>query len=205
MVRKNNRTKEQGAETKKLLYECADQLFRQCDFKDVSVETITRMAGVTKGTFYVHFESKDALYVALFSNYVRRLDTQYQDFLDTLPPEMSSGDIMLAFIKVIIDLMTTQIGYDRLKTVYQLQLANTMDMEVVKGYGRRVYTIFQEVLERGIRQGEFKTELSLEVLTRHFVMDIRGLTYEWCIRYPDFDLKQEAETHFQLLLCGIRA
>ena len=79
-VRKNNRAKEQGAETKKLLYECADQLFQQRNFADVSVEAITRMAGVTKGTFYVHFASKNALYVELFSAYAERMDAQYEAF-----------------------------------------------------------------------------------------------------------------------------
>lgn len=37
-----------------------------------------------------------------------------------------------------------------------------------------------------------------------FIMAIRGLTYEWCIRYPDFDFKKEAQAHFWLLLDGIR-
>ena len=204
-VRMNNRTKKQGAETKKLLFESADKLFRQCEFKDVTVETITRMAGVTKGTFYVHFESKDALYVQLFSTYVERLDTQYGAFLDTLRPEMSSSETVLAFVEEIIDLMITQIGYDSLKTVYQLQLASTINMESVTGFERRIYPFFQEVLERGIQQGEFNTALSLDALSRHFVMAIRGLTYEWCIRYPDFDFKQEASAHFRLLLEGIQA
>jgi len=204
-VQKNNRTKEQGADTKKLLFRCADQLFQQCEYKDVTVEAITRMAGVTKGTFYVHFESKDALYLALFAAYVERMDTQYKAFLDALPGELSSGDMILALIQEVTDLMITQIGFDKLKMVYQLQLTTVMDMESVKGYGRRLYAIFKEVLERGLRRGEFKAELSLEVLNRHFVMAIRGLTYEWCIRYPDFDLKQEAVAHFRLLLQGIQA
>jgi len=202
--KKNNRTKEQGAETKKLLFESADKLFRQGEFKDVTVEAITRMAGVTKGTFYVHFESKDALYIQLFSGYVERLDTEYGAFLDTLPPEMPSSETVLAFVEEIIDLMVTQIGYESLKTVYRLQLASTMNMESVTGYERRIYPFFQEVLERGIRRGEFNTAFSPEAMSRHFVMALRGLTYEWCIRYPDFDFKQEALAHFRLLLEGIQ-
>lgn len=203
-VRKNNRTKEQGADTKKLLFECADKLFQKCEFKDVTVETITRMAGVTKGTFYVHFESKDALYLELFAAYVERMDSQYKAFLDTLPPELPSSAMMLAFVQEIIDLMIKQIGFDKLNMVYRLQLTSMMNMESINGYGRKLYALFQAVLERGIRQGEFKTEMSLDALTRHFVMAIRGLTYEWCIRCSDFDLKQEAAAHFQLLLEGIR-
>lgn len=203
--KKNNRTKEQGAETKTLLFACADKLFVQHDYKDVSVEAITRMAGVTKGTFYVHFESKDALYAELFSGYVERLDTQYGAFLDNRSSGVSTRETLLAFVEEIIDLMITQIGYDRLKTVYRLQLASTINMESVTGHDRRIYPFFQEVLERGIQKGEFNTALSLEDTSRHFVMAIRGLTYEWCIRYPDFDFKQEALAHFRLLLEGIQA
>ncbi|MGE4484462.1 MAG: TetR/AcrR family transcriptional regulator [Oscillospiraceae bacterium] len=204
-MEKNNRTKEQGAETKRKIYQCAERLFRQYDYQDVSVKAITDMARITKGTFYVHFESKDALYIELFSAYAERMDAQYKAFLDTLPSEMSSGDMMLVFVNELVDLMVTQVGYDNLRTIYRLQLTDTISMESVKGYGRTLYTLFQKVLERGIRQKEFKAELSLEALTHHFVMAIRGLTYEWCIRYPDFDFKQEAVAHFQLLLYGISA
>lgn len=76
-------------------------------------------------------------------------------------------------------------------------------MDAVKGYGRKLYGLFQKMLERGIRRHEFMSNLPPEVLTRHFVMSIRGLTYEWCIRYPEFDFKQEASAHIRLMLEGI--
>lgn len=57
------------------------------------------MAGVTKGAFYVHFESKDALYIELFLAYADRMDAQYEAFLDSLPPQMSSGEICSLSLK----------------------------------------------------------------------------------------------------------
>ncbi len=200
-----NRKKEQGAETKKKLYESAEKLFNKYDFANVSVETIAETAGVTKGTFYVHFESKDALYISLFSDYVARLDLDYRTFLDSLPPDMPASDTLMAFVKEIIDLMVNRIGYNNLRTVYKLQLTNKVDMETVSGYGRELYKTFGDVLKHGIQRGEFKTSLPLETLTRHCVMAIRGLTYEWCIRYPDFDLKEQTLMHFKILLTGIMA
>ena len=101
-------------------------------------------------------------------------------------------------------LLPTAALADGLKTVYRLQLAGMINMESVTGYERKIYLFFQEVQERGIQKGKFNTALSPEALSRHFVMAIRGLTYEWCIRYPNFDFKQEALAHFQLLLEGIR-
>lgn len=202
-IRKNNRTKEQGAETKKQLYACAEELFRMHDYQDVSIETITSMAGVTKATFYVHFESKDALLLEMLIDYVEKMDTQYKDFLDSLPDDMASDAVMLTLVDKIVALMTDQLGCDNMRAVYRGQLSRTMNTEAVKGYSRKLYSIFQEVLERGMQRQEFSIELQPEALTRHFVLAMRGLTYEWCIRYPDFDLKQEAAEHIRLLLRGI--
>lgn len=199
----NNRTKEQGAETKKRLFECAEKLFQQYDYKDVSVEAITKAAEVTKGTFYVHFDSKDALYIALFSTYVEYLDLDYMSFLDNLPPDLPAADTLLAFVGEIIDLMLNKVGYDNLRTVYKLQLTNVLDMHTITGYGREIYKLFSDILDRGIQRGEFKASLPLEILTNHFVTAIRGLTYEWCMRYPDFNIKEQVLAHFRLLLYGI--
>lgn len=200
---KPNRKKEQGAETKKRLYESAEKLFQQYDYKDVNIEAITEAAGVTKGTFYVHFNSKDELYVALFSTYVERLDMDYEAFLDNLPPDLSTANTILAFAADIVDLMVDKVGYDNLRTVYKLQLTSIVSTETIKGYGRKLYKMFSDLLDQGIQKGEFKTSLPLDILTKHFVMSIRGLTYEWCIRYPGFDLKEQVLTHFRLLLDGI--
>ncbi len=59
--RKNNRTKQQGAETRKLLYACAEKLFQEYDYQNVSVESITRMARVTKCTFMCILNSRKIL------------------------------------------------------------------------------------------------------------------------------------------------
>jgi len=202
-IKKNKRTKEQGAETKIQLYRCAEALLVKQDYDDVSVENITKMAGVSKGTFYVHFDSKDELYIAILTQFVENVDEQYERFLYALSPEITSYDRMLALVEGTIDIMTNQIGYKNLKTLYRLQISKTISTEVVNGYNRRLYSFFAQVLKQGIDQGEFMSDLSLETLTQHFVMAIRGLTYEWLIRYLDFDLKKEANTHFQLLLDGI--
>ena len=199
----NNRTKEQGAETKKRLFECAEKLFQQYDYKDVSVERITKAAGVTKGTFYVHFDSKDALYIALFSTYIESMDMDYTAFLDNLAPDLSAADTLMTFVGEIVDIMLDKVGYDNLRTIYKLQLTNALDMHSITGYGRKVYKLFNDILDLGIQRGEFKTSLPLEILTKHFVAEIRGLTYEWCIRYPDFNLKEQVQEHFRLLLYGI--
>lgn len=201
----SRRKTKKGEKTKQKLFTAAAMLFNQYDFREVTVDRIVEEAGVAKGTFYIYFESKDALIAAFISDYVRKVDTDYRAVLNSFSPDTSSSQILLQLIGKIADTLTEAIGYTSMKTVYQLMLTADMEMSAVKGYDRELYQIFADVLERGMERGEFRPTLSPDELARHFVIAIRGLCYEWCIRYPDFDLKAQVLAHFQILLDGIKS
>ncbi len=200
-----NKRKAQGAETKQRIYDIAEKLFAERDSTDVSVQDITDEAGITKGAFYVHFDSKDALIALLLADYAARADAEYKTFLETLPSDTPAPEALLALIEKIADVLVGTIGCENMKKTYQMLLAGTTGPDAVKGYNRELYTLLNGILEKGIQRGEFKSILTAETLSRHFVMAFRGLTYEWCIRHPEFDLKQQAVDHFKLLLQGILA
>ena len=198
------RKKEKGERTKRKLFESAAQLFTRYEFDDVTVDAIVEAAGVSKGTFYIYFESKDALIASFLSDYVSNVDADYKAHLDSLPEGTKASDMLLSLIEKIADVLTDTIGCHRMKIVYKVQLTGAANMEAVKGYNRELYHMFSHLLGKGIESGEFNTALPLDILTKHFVMAIRGICYEWCIRYPDFDLKEQALTHFKILLKGIQ-
>jgi hypothetical protein len=127
----------------------------------------------------------------------------YRAVLASFPPNTPVSQMLLGLIGKIADTLTDEIGHASMRTVYKLQLTGSVDMSAINGYDRELYHIFADLLDNGLQKGEFQTGLSLSTLTRHFVMAIRGITYEWCIRYPEFDLKEQALTHFKLLLSGI--
>ncbi len=191
-------------DTRQKIYKSAEKLFASYAYHKVSVDEIVKMAGVAKGSFYVHFASKDALIAALISDYVAGLDTDYKDYLASLPDDTPAEATLLSFIGKIADVLIDHIGIGNMQAVYKAQITNDMNMEAVMDYNRDIYKMISSILERGIRRGEFKTDVPVEILTRHFMMAIRGVTYEWCIRYPDFDYKAEAMQHFRLLLDGLR-
>lgn len=201
--KKLHKKKEQGAETRKKLYDCAKQLFTERDYASVSVKNITDEAGITKGAFYVHFESKDALIAILIADHTVQTDTDYKTFLETLPEDMPTSEVLLALTQKIVDELEDTISCENMKKVYQMLLAGTVDTKAVKGYGRELYSLFYSILDKGIRRGEVASSLPLEKLSRHFVMAIRGVSYEWCVRYPDFNLREQAIEHIRLLIEGI--
>ena len=56
-----SRRERKKLETYTRLYECAMELFRQQGYEQTSVEQITQLADVGKGTFYNYFQSKEAV------------------------------------------------------------------------------------------------------------------------------------------------
>ncbi|WP_324824834.1 TetR/AcrR family transcriptional regulator [Sinanaerobacter sp. ZZT-01] len=202
--KKLDKRKAQGAETKKKLYEIAERLFTESNFSDVNVEDITDEAGITKGAFYVHFESKDALIAILIADHAARADVHYKTFLESLPDDMPSSLVLLALAERIADTLANTFGCKNMTKIYQMLLSGTAGTEAVKGYGRELYALVYSILEKGLRSGEFTSSLPPETLSRHFVMAIRGVSYEWCVRYPDFDLREQAMEHIRLLIEGIQ-
>lgn len=55
------RTKEEAAETKAQIIDCAAKLFRENGIAQTSVADVMKAAGLTHGGFYRHFGSKDEL------------------------------------------------------------------------------------------------------------------------------------------------
>ncbi|HHU05279.1 MAG TPA: TetR/AcrR family transcriptional regulator [Clostridiales bacterium] len=191
--------------TMRKLFDSAAVLFSKYEFDDVTVDAIVESAGVAKGTFYLYFKSKDALIAAFLLDYVSRLDAEYKRHLDSQPRGASASDLLLSLTEKIADMVTGAIGYNRMKTAYKVMLAHDVNMDTITGYNRFLYEISADVIRRGIENGELQSSLSPDVLARHYVTAIRGICYEWCIRYPDFDLKEHALTHVRIMLNGICA
>lgn len=200
----SNYKSKKGEKTKQRLLESATQLFEKNDFTNVTVDAIVEAAGVSKGTFYIYFESKDALIADILSDYVTIVDSDYKKYLSSITSGAKADDMMLSLISKICDVLVNTIGRDNMSIIYKLQLDKTFNTDSIKGYNRDLYQIFSDVIQLGLNQGIFHTEIPLQTITNHFVMAIRGISYEWCIRYPNFDLEEQALLHFQFLLKGIQ-
>ncbi len=192
--------KEKAVQTKNKIYASAEKLFIQYGFENVNVDDIVKNAGVAKGSFYVHFESKDALIAIFINEYVNKVDTDYKTYLDSLPYDMIPCEVLLSLVGKIADVITKSIGSENMKTLYKIQILNDIKTDALINYNRDLYKIFYDIISNGMNQNVFKSNLVAQEIARHFVITYRGLVFEWCIRYPDFDLKEQALRLFKILL-----
>ncbi len=198
-----NKRKIQYNETEEKLYACAKELFQKYGYKNVTVDSIVEAAGVSKGSFYVHFQSKNALLSQLIFDYINRADLSYETFLENIPQAKTASDILIALVEKIATYLSEDIGPESMTMLYEILLAKEENADPVLSYNRRLYKLFTQVITKGIDEKEFAETIDVDTIIKHSIISLRGLTYEWCLRYPDFDLKDHAVKHFQLLLSGI--
>ncbi|HHW32160.1 MAG TPA: helix-turn-helix transcriptional regulator [Clostridiaceae bacterium] len=100
-----SKMKQQAIETKNRILEAARQLISKHGFNNVSVDAIVE-AAVSKGAFYVHFESKDALVAELINDYTNLADISYKSFLATISDQKSVFDVLLLLAGGITDFLS---------------------------------------------------------------------------------------------------
>ncbi|HEX8430685.1 MAG TPA: TetR/AcrR family transcriptional regulator [Longimicrobium sp.] len=147
------------------ILEAAMDMFVERGFAATRMEEIARRAGVTKGTVYLYFPSKEALFKAAVENNIlpileerERLAAEWNG---------SSADLLAASIRRWWEVM----GTTRLRCVPRLMAGEAANFpELASFYMEHVVyrsrRIFESVLHRGIASGEFRPELDVPTAGR---------------------------------------
>ena len=153
--------------TKKKIFEAARHLIIKYGIENVSVDSIVEAAGVSKGTFYVHFESKDALLAALVNDYTQMADMEYSSFLNAHIDHKSVFETLLLLAEEISSFIEDNIGIDSMRALYKAHLTKTIDTTSALSYNRKIYDLLRRVLEKGVHQGELREDISIDSLAKH--------------------------------------
>jgi AcrR family transcriptional regulator len=180
-------------------------VFVERGFAATKLEDVARRAGVTKGTIYLYFENKEALFKAV----VR----------ETIVPVIAKGEAVAqaftgsarALFERLVREYWRLVGETALAGIPKLMMAEAGNFpELARFYYEEVavrgHRLMASVLERGIKQGEFRpvdvavaAKLAMAPLM-HAVIARRA--FAACM--PEgFDVGNYLDTHIDLYLHGI--
>jgi AcrR family transcriptional regulator len=191
--------KQQAEETRRKLAETALQLFSSRGYDRVAVDDICREAGVSKGTFYVHFKSKDQVLVEEFLE----LDRFYLDSLPEIGKIETGVERLIALGRYSLRHLSS-LGKDYLKVAYSSQIAPGRGPSPVASKARASYKVALRLVREAQKRGELRSDLSSEEITLTLVRAIRGIVFEWCLLDGRFDLEQAGESLLKILIDGLR-
>lgn len=178
--------------TKAKLFDTAIALFSEHGFDKVTIDDITQQAGVSKGNFYTHFESKESVLVEQF----RRIDEYYVQVFEASDKNLTALEQLYLFFDTMVDYCANQCGITVMKIVYSNQISLGEHKHILVGTGRQIYIILRRITQLGLASGEFQSSLDEETLLEFLVSNARGLIYNWCLFNGELDLK--AMMHIQL-------
>ncbi|RJP28341.1 MAG: TetR/AcrR family transcriptional regulator [Actinobacteria bacterium] len=190
--------KQQAEETRRRLAETALQLYSSRGYDHVSVDDICREAGVSKGTFYVHFKSKDQVLVEEFLE----LDRFYLDSLGEIAKIASGVERLIALGRYSLRHLAG-LGKDYLKVAFSSQIAPGRGPSPLAAKARASYKVALRLVREAQKRGELRSDLSSEEITLALVRAIRGIVFEWCLLDGRFDLEQAGETLLKILIDGL--
>lgn len=181
------------------------EAFVERGFAATRVEDVARRAGVTKGTVYLYFRNKEALFKAV----VR----------ETIVPVIAKGESIAQAFQGSARELLEQLVREYWRLVYETALAGIPKLmmaeaanfpELARFYYEEVVTrghlLLAGVIERGIRNGEFRrvdvrvaAKLALSPLM-HATVAQRAFAH--CM--PEgFNVRKYLDTHIDLYLHGI--
>jgi AcrR family transcriptional regulator len=181
------------------------EVFVERGFAATRLEEVARRAGVTKGTVYLYFSSKEALFKAVVRETIVPVIAQGEALAQSFPG--SARELVERLVREYWRL----VGETALAGIPKLMIAEAANFpELARFYYEEVavrgHRLMAGVLERGIRNGEFRkmdvqfaAKIAMAALMHASVV---RRSFASCM--PEgFDVATYLDTHIDIYLHGI--
>ena len=162
--------------TKSRIVKAAWSLFYRKGYDSTTVGDIINASKTSKGTFYHYFKGKESLLNSL--SYL--FDQKYEELAGTIDPDMSARDKLLFLNHELFHMIETSVDIHLLAYLYSSQLI-TKDKKSLSDRKRFYFKWITEILEEGLKNGEFAGTSSAEDLMGIYAMYERALLYDWAL------------------------
>ncbi|WMJ85535.1 TetR/AcrR family transcriptional regulator [Anaerocolumna sp. MB42-C2] len=178
-----NKRELQSIETKNKLLETSIKLIVNKGYDNVSINEICAACNVAKGTFYTYFTSKKEIAVKILSDINDNL------FLNrTWNYALSASEQLLEYSGIYLKEIENQ-GVDFTRVFLSIIIQEKFNGQTVKAHLHQIR--IREILELGIKNGEFHNELDIPMQSEYLNMYIFGLMMNWCMANGSYSIMDE--------------
>ncbi|MGL5616239.1 MAG: TetR/AcrR family transcriptional regulator [Sarcina sp.] len=199
--------KEQAKLTKEKIFNTAVKLINEKGFDRVTVSEICAESKVAKGTFYVHFQSKEDIikenYEESMSDYVlgnfdNFILNEYEDFAKNNPEKSIKEKIIRFLLSELV--YANHMGYDLTSRVYITNISDSIKGNNSHFKNRDFLPLLKELLIEGINSKVFNSSMDLDQLIFYIESFTRGVMTTWCLDGGSFDIVKVGEENIRQLI-----
>ncbi|MBN1452835.1 MAG: TetR/AcrR family transcriptional regulator [Anaerolineales bacterium] len=189
-------------ERKAQIINAAEDVFTKKGFDEARMDDIAEETGLSKGTLYLYFKSKDDLIIAILDRIFQRefkalekLDLSETNATDAI---WNFVDTVSKDVKIMLRLMPITFEF------MGLAFRNKFVQQAFKNYFNRYMDVLIPIIQKGIDSGEFRKTNAYEVaIAMGAVME--GTILLWVYDKSMVEPEKHIRSGMKLLLEGVQA
>lgn len=186
---KINSRKVQAEATKNKIYKTAIKLMEQKGYNSMKIDDICSKAGVSVGSFYNYFKSKEDILIEIY----KRGDVYFEEVVR--PNVKGKGAL-----ENIIDYFDYYARYNEITgvdTTRQL-FASANKMYISKG--RIMQAVLIDIIIKGQENKEIIKDYSPEEITEYLFIAARGVCYDWASHNGSYSVREKMQIYMKRLV-----
>lgn len=191
-----SKQQKKSRETKAKIFQAAKRILQHSGYETLSIKNICEEAGVSNGSFYHHFKTKDDL----LSYYIEEQPSINPDLLD-LPSSKEEARETIVYVYLNYVRYCRELGVEFMANYYTPKNQSLNPLIRTE----RPYPIItvHNYLQKCIDAGIITLSDSLEHITTDIRMIVIGNVFEWCLKNGDADFEGNMRRCLENYLNGV--
>jgi AcrR family transcriptional regulator len=189
---------QRSEETRTRILEAAVKQFSVHGYNKASVDSICEQAGVSKGAFYHHFQTKQDVFLALLDGWLQTFDQAIEASKDRPVPEIFQ--MMTEYFPYIFESASDNLPMF-LEFMLQASRDETIWQASIAPY-RRYHKHFASLIKRGVAEGSF-VDVDPNLAARLIVSAAMGLLLQSLLDPEGAKWEKVARETMQVMMAGL--
>lgn len=177
-----SRQQQKSKETKERIFQAAKQILKKKGYEELSIKNICEEAGVSNGSFYHHFKTKDDL----LSYYIEDQPKISPDVLD-VPKDAKEAKQAIIGVYLNYVQYCKELGVEFMSGYYDTK-NQALNAAIRTERPYPIVTV-QTYVEKAIQAGVICLDEKIEEFTTDIRMIVIGNVFEWCLRSGETDFE----------------
>ncbi len=183
-------------ETKERIFQAAKAILQKSGYENLSIKNICEEAGVSNGSFYHHFKTKDDL----LSYYIEAQPTINPELLD-IPQNKEDAKTTIVEVYLNYASYCKELGVDFMAGYYTPRnQALNPNIRTERPYP--IVTV-QQYLEKAVSAGAIDLTLTIPEVVTDIRMLVIGNVFEWSMRNGEVDFEENMKRSLSHYLNGV--
>lgn len=182
---------------KERILESAQEKFMAAGFSKVSVDELVQDLGMSKKTFYKHFDSKQELIGQVLNRLVLTVRSGIAQILDTDRDFIDKLHMMLEFLGKMLSRLSRPVQEDLRRNFPDLweRIENVRRDTILRNFSR--------LFSQGVQQGAFREDVNQEILLLTFLSAVQGVINPVVLTQASFSADQALQTIMNIMYEGV--